>query len=66
MLLILTYLGTRPLGIGISIVVSATNVIADIRGDAAKRPLALIIARVARLSSLTLLRAPTTISLLAA
>jgi hypothetical protein len=55
MLLILTRLGTRPLGIGISIVVSAINVIANIRGDAARRPLALIIARVARLSSFTLL-----------
>jgi hypothetical protein len=66
MLLILTRLGTRPLGIGISIVVSATNVIADIRGDTARRPLTLIIARVARLSSLALLRAPTAISLLAA
>jgi hypothetical protein len=66
MLLVLARLGTRPLGIGVSIVVSAANVAADVRGDAARRPLALIIARVARLSSLTLLRAPTAISLLAA
>jgi hypothetical protein len=55
MLLILTRLGTRPLGIGISIVVSAANVVANVRGDTARRPLALIIARVARLSSLALL-----------
>jgi hypothetical protein len=66
MLLVLARLGTRPLGTGISIVVSAANVVTNIRGDAARRPLALIITRVARLSSLALLRAPTTISLLAA
>ena len=66
MLLVLAYLGTRPLGIGISIVVSAINVVANMRGDAARRPLTLIVARVARLSSLILLRAPTAISLLAA
>jgi hypothetical protein len=66
MLLILARLGTRPLGTGISIVVSAANVVADVRGDAVRRPLALIIARVAGLSSLALLRAPTAVSLLAA
>jgi hypothetical protein len=66
MLLVLARLSTRPLGIGISIVVSAANVVADVRGDAARRPLALVVARVARLSSLALLRAPTAISLLAA
>jgi hypothetical protein len=66
MLLVLARLGTRPLGTGVSIVVGAANVVANVRGDAARRPLALVVARVARLSSLTLLRAPTAVSLLAA
>jgi hypothetical protein len=44
MLLVLTCLGTRPLGIGISIVVSAINVIVNIRKDTARRPLTFIIA----------------------
>jgi hypothetical protein len=44
MLLVLARLGTRPLRTGVSIVVSAANVVADMRGDAARRPLTLIVA----------------------